>query len=86
MGQRPWRGHTNPLRTSPAVQSYHLEFKGDEYRRNFEPPQQDYPAASVAYSLTAAYRPGFGRQVTWLRDKKCQTIPPSKWALVFDAA
>jgi len=43
------------MSTSPAFQSDHLEFKGYEYRPNFEPQQQDYPAASVAQFLTAAY-------------------------------
>jgi hypothetical protein len=43
-----------PLSTSPAFQSDHLEFNGYGYRLNFEPPQQDYPAASVAQFLTAA--------------------------------
>jgi hypothetical protein len=47
--------HTNPLSTSPAFQSDHLKSKGYEFRPNFEPPQQDYPAASVAQFLTAAY-------------------------------
>ena len=56
-GTRAEPDHTNPLSTSPAFQSDHLEFKGYEYRPNFEPPQQDYPAASVAHFLTAAYNP-----------------------------
>ncbi len=51
------RGHTNPLSTSPAFQSDNLKFKGYEVRPNFEPPQLDYPAASMAQFVTAGYTP-----------------------------
>src|SRR3546814_11038696 len=57
------RRRNSAMKTIPRIRSHRLKSKGYEFRLNFEPPQQENPAASVAHFLTAAYTHDAGSEV-----------------------